>query len=215
MTIVLVIDASSSTRHFLSVVAQAIALLYGNAYRKKDKIGLVEFKENEARILTYPTRNYQLILGNLLKIESSGYTPLASGLEKAFIILKEEHRREREALLCAVLVSDCYPEPLTHKYKEIFEEPAYKEVISVSRLYERTRIPIMVINPYHNPLKPGTRLGIMVAQISKGKYFGISEHKTEELSDILYRRSFIKKYSEEIAGIFSELRIEHSQFRII
>lgn len=51
MTIVLVIDASSSTRHFLQVLAQAIAIIYRDAYRKKDKLGLIVVKDNEARIL--------------------------------------------------------------------------------------------------------------------------------------------------------------------
>ncbi len=216
MTIILVIDASSSTRLFLPVLAQALALIYRDAYRKKDKIGLVLFQANEARILIQPTRNYQLVLGKLVKIEPAGYTPLASGLEKAFIVLKEERRREKEMLPCVVLVSDCYPEPLTHRYKDIFEEPAYKEVIQVANLYQRVKIPIIVINPYHGvsgtELKPGTKLGMMVTRITNGSYIGISEHETDqELGSILSRRSFIQKHSKEIARVFDVLRIERLQ----
>jgi len=199
-----------------SGLAQAIAILYRDAYRKKDKIGVVVFKENEARIIIQPTRNYQLVLGTLVRIGPSGYTPLAPGLEKAFITLKEEWRREKEMVPCVVLVSDCYPEPLTHQYKDLFEEPAYKEVIRVANLYQRAKIPIMVINPYHgtwgSELKPGTKLGLMVAEISRGRYFGISEQETDEdLRNVLSCRSFIKKYSKEIARIFDEQRIEHFQ----
>ncbi len=208
MTIVMVIDASSSTRHFLQVLAQAIAIIYRDAYRKKDKIGLIVVKDNEARILIQPTRNYQLVLGRLVKIKASGLTPLASGLEKAFFTLKEAKRREREVLPCVVLVSDCYPEPITHKYKDHFQEPAYQAVIKTARILEREKIPIVVINPYHGEvkgeLKSGTKLGVMIARISKGRYFGIPEKEVDEIS----RRGYIKKHAKNIAGIFDELRLE-------
>jgi len=211
MTIVLVIDASSSTRNFLQVLAQAIAIIYRDAYRKKDKIGLIVVKEKEARILIQPTRNYQLVLGKLVKIEASGYTPLASGLEKAFFTLKEARRREKEMLPCVVLVSDCYPEPLTHKYEDHFEEPAYQEVVKAAKLYEREKIPIVVINPYHGvikgELKSGTKLGMTIAKITKGRYFGIPEQEVDEMS----RQGYIKKHAKNIAGIFDEIRLDQLQ----
>jgi Mg-chelatase subunit ChlD len=211
MTIVLVIDASSSTRHFLQVLAQAIAIIYRDAYRKKDKLGLIVVKDNEARILTQPTRNYQLVLGKLVKIETSGLTPLASGLEKAFFALKEARRREKEMLPSVVLVSDCFPEPLTHKYEDLFQEPAYQAVLQAAKVYEREKIPIVVINPFHGTvkgqLKSGTRLGMMIAQISKGRYFGIPEEEVNELT----RRGYIKKQAQNIAGFFDELRLDRLQ----
>jgi magnesium chelatase subunit D len=211
MTIVLVIDASSSTRHFLQVLAQAIAIIYRDAYRKKDKLGLIVVKDNEARILIQPTRNYQLVLGKLVKIEASGLTPLASGLEKAFFTLKEARRREKEMLPCVVLVSDCFPEPLTHKYEDLFQEPAYQVVLQAAKIYEREKIPVVVINPYHGmvkgKLKSGTKLGMMIAQITKGKYFGIPENEVDEMT----RRGYIKKQAQSIAGFFDELRLDRLQ----
>jgi len=215
MTLVLIIDASASTRHFLSVIAHTLALLYRDAYRKKDKIGLVVFKENKAQILIHPTRNYQLVLGALVRIEPSGLTPLASGLEKAFITLKEELRKEREMIPCAVLVSDCYPEPLTHKYKDIFEEPAYQDVLRITNLYKREKIPIVVINPYHNiddeKSNHGSKLGLTIARISNGKYFGVPKDEADNFSRGAMSQSLIKKYASKIGGLFDEVKLDSFQ----
>jgi len=215
MTLVLIIDASASTRHFLQIIAHTLGLLYRDAYRKKDKLGLVVFKENKAQILIHPTRNYQLVFGNLVRIEPSGWTPLASGLEKAFFSLKEERRKEREMLPCAVLVSDCYPEPLTHKYKNIFEEPAYQEVIKVANLYKREKIPIVVINPYHDlsddSSNHGTKLGLMIAKISDGRYFGVPKEEADQFSRGNISQGLIKKYAKKIGGLFDEVKIDSFQ----
>ncbi len=210
MTLAFIIDASASTRHFLKVIAHMLALLYRDAYRKKDKIGLVIFKENKAQILIHPTRNYQLVLGSLTRIAPSGWTPLASGMEKALAILKEELRREREMIPCAVLVSDCYPEPLTHKYKNIFEEPAYQDVLRVANIYKREKIPIVVINPYHNledqKSNQGTKLGLSVARISNGKYFGVPQQEADNFSRGVMSQNLIKKYASKIGGLFDEVK---------
>lgn len=215
MTFVLIIDASASTRHFLRVIAHTLALLYRDAYRKKDKIGLVIFKENKAQILIHPTRNYQLVLGTLVRIEPSGWTPLASGLEKAFYTLKEELRREREMIPCAVLVSDCYPEPLTHKYLNIFEEPAYQAVLRVANMYKREKIPIVVINPYHNlddeKSNHGTKLGLSIARISNGKYFGVPQDEADNFSRGVMSQSLMKKYASKIGGLFDEVKLDSFQ----
>jgi magnesium chelatase subunit D len=215
MTLAFIIDASASTRHFLRVIAHMLALLYRDAYRKKDKIGLVIFKDNKAQVLSHPTRNYQLVLGSLVRIAPSGWTPLASGLEKAFTILKEELRREREMIPCAVLVSDCFPEPLTHKYKDIFEEPAYQDVLRVANMYKREKIPIVVINPFHNledeKVNHGTKLGLSVARISNGKYFGVPKEESDNFSWGIMSRGLIKKYTSKISGLFDEVKTDSFQ----
>lgn len=215
MTLVLIIDASASTRHFLRIIAHTLALLYRDAYRKKDKIGLIIFKENEAQILIHPTRNYQLVLGSLVRIEPSGWTPLASGLEKAYTTLKEELRREREMIPCAVLVSDCFPEPLTHKYPNLFEEPAYQDVLRIANLFQREKIPIVVINPYHNlddeKSNHGTKLGLSIARISNGKYFGVPKEEADNFSSGFLSQGLIKKYASKIGGLFDEVKLDSFQ----
>lgn len=215
MTFVLIIDASASTRHFLRVIAHTLALLYRDAYRKKDKIGLVIFKENKAQVLIHPTRNYQLVLGSLVRIAPSGWTPLASGLDKAFTVLKEELRREREMIPCAVLVSDCYPEPLTHKYQDIFDEPAYQEVLRAANMYRREKIPIVVINPYHNladeKSNHGTKLGLAVAKITGGKYFGVPKEEADVFNQGAISHGLIKKYASKIGGLFDEVKVDSFQ----
>jgi len=140
MTIVLVVDVSSSTARFIPAVANALALVYRDAYRKKDKLGLIAFKENYAVVYNHPTNNFRSVLGNLTRLTPSGFTPLAKGLEKCLWMLKEKKKRNREMIGSAVLVSDCHPEPLTHQYEDLMDEPAYQEVLRMAQRFVRGKI---------------------------------------------------------------------------
>ncbi len=216
MTIILVVDVSSSTAHFIPAVANALALVYRDAYRKKDKLGLIAFKENYAIVYNHPTNNFRSVLGNLSRLTPAGFTPLAKGLEKCLLMLKEEKKRNRELIGSAVLVSDCHPEPLTHQYADLMDEPAYQEVLQVAQRFVQQKVPIVVINPSHGTLKggklrSGARLGMRLAQITGGRYFGVPEgaipHKGELMGKAFYKL-YLRDEAKKIANVFEEFRVQ-------
>jgi len=214
MTVVLVVDVSSSTANFIPAVANALALVYRDAYRKKDKLGLIAFKENYAVIHNHPTNNFRSVLGNLTRLTPSGFTPLAKGLEKCLWMLREERKRNREMIGSAVLVSDCHPEPLTHQYEDLMDEPAYRETLRIAQRFVREKIPLVVINPSHGVLKggklrPGAMLGMKLAKATGGRYFGVPEgdipHKGELLGGLAYK-FYLRDEAKKIASVFEEFR---------
>ncbi len=46
-----------------------------------------------------------------------------------------------------VLISDCYPEPITGKYENMLDEPSYKAVEQSVKLLDSNKISLMIINP--------------------------------------------------------------------
>lgn len=216
MTIVLVVDVSSSTSNFIPAVANALALVYRDAYRKKDKLGLIAFQENYAVIHNHPTNNFRSVLGNLTRLTPSGFTPLAKGLEKCLWMLREEKKRNREMIGSAVLVSDCHPEPLTHQYEDLMDEPAYQQTLRIAQRFVQEKIPLVVINPSHGMLKggklrPGAMLGMKLAKATGGRYFGVPEgdipHKEELLGGLAYK-FYLRDEAKKIASVFEEFRIQ-------
>jgi Mg-chelatase subunit ChlD len=207
VTLVLIADASFSTYHFLPAVSKALLIVYRDAYRNRDRLGVIVFQKNSAQIMNHPTNNLRVALGNLARLTPSGFTPLADGLRKALQVFKHEKRRSPNFIPFAILISDCFPEPLTHKYVDLLEEPAYQETLKLSRDFRREKIPIVVINPAHGKTRSGTlyggtKLGMKIAQISNGKYYGIPEKEVPSRT-APFAKYFHKRYTQREAKIIS------------
>jgi len=208
VTLILIADASFSTYHFLPAVSKSLSIVYRDAYRNRDRLGVIAFQKNSAQIMNHPTNNLRVALGNLTRLTPSGFSPLADGLKKALEVFKQEKRRSPNFIPFAILISDCFPEPLTHKYADLLEEPAYQETLKVSKDFRREKIPIVVINPAHGKSKSGelfggSKLGMKIAHISNGKYYGISEKEVPSRNDF-FARHFQKRYVERQAKTISQ-----------
>jgi Mg-chelatase subunit ChlD len=216
VTLVLITDASFSTYHFLPAISKALSIVYRDAYRNRDRLGLISFQQNSARIMNHPTNNLRVVLGNLSRLAPSGFTPLSDGLKKALDVFKQERRRAANFIPYAVLISDCFPEPLTHQYEDLLEEPAYLETLKVSRNFRREKVPIVVINPAHGKSKSGdlfggSRLGMQIADLSQGTYYGISEKETPTDSTFFgshFRKRYTHRQAEAISRFLDDFRID-------
>jgi len=208
VTLILIADASFSTYHFLPAVSKSLSIVYRDAYRNRDRLGVIAFQKNSAQIMNHPTNNLRVVLGNLTRLTPSGFSPLADGLKKALEVFRQEKRRSPNFIPFAILISDCFPEPLTHKYADLLEEPAYQETLKLSKDFRREKIPIVVINPAHGKSKSGelfggSKLGMKIAHISNGKYYGISEKEVPSRNDF-FARHFQKRYVERQAKTISQ-----------
>jgi Mg-chelatase subunit ChlD len=213
VTLVLITDA---TYHFLPAVSKALSIVYRDAYRNRDRLGLIAFQKNSAKIMNHPTNNLRVTLGNLARLSPSGFTPLADGLKKAVEVFKQERRRSPNFIPFAVLISDCFPEPLTHKYADLLEEPAYQETLRISKDFRRARIPILVINPAHGKSRSGqlfggSKLGMKIARISNGTYCGIPEKEVPAGAIVLtklFQRRYQGRQAENISQFLENFRVD-------
>ena len=117
--ILFLVDASGSmaARKRMSAVKGAVLSLLNDAYQRRDKVALISFRKEEARILLPPTSSVELAASRLEELPTGGRTPLAVGLEKAAEVLKRERLRDRERRPLLVLLTDgratAGPDPLT------------------------------------------------------------------------------------------------------
>jgi len=200
LTIVLIADVSASTRHFLEPAAKVLSILYRDAYRNRDLLGLVAIEDDAVKIVSHPSRNLQVVLGSLTRLVPSGTTPLAEALEKGLQVFRREKRRQPLFNPLAILLSDGHPEPFERTRADLFEEPIYREVLAAAARYRRERIPVVVINPAHDRFPDGrlwwgTRLGMRIAAVSRGKYHGIPPPKLD--SARAARKSFGRRLAED------------------
>jgi len=161
MNIVFVIDLSGSMIFNIGEVKEAMLKLHGDAYRYRDKVGIVALKETGAVVVQHPITNLRVVANKLLRLRISGHTPLAAGMLKALDVLKEAKRRDRSAIPVMVIITDGSANvPLkrsleTGEIREFdmvrialreFEDMAVRDAMSVSRMVRKQGIHTVVVN---------------------------------------------------------------------
>ena len=106
--ILFLVDASGSmaARKRMSAVKGAVLSLLNDAYQRRDKVALISFRGESARILLPPTSSVELAASRLQDLPTGGRTPLATGFEKAAEVLERENLRDRERRPLLVLLTD-------------------------------------------------------------------------------------------------------------
>jgi magnesium chelatase subunit D len=102
------VDASGSmgTRVRMGAVKAAALSLLLDAYQRRDKIGLVTFRDTGATVALSPTSSVELGAARLRNLPTGGRTPLAAGLLTARQVLLAERLRDPRRAPLLVLVTD-------------------------------------------------------------------------------------------------------------
>jgi len=101
---IILLDSSSSMRTDRKIrFAKTLTwLLLKQSYKKKNKVSLITFREDNAQILVPPTTDPVKIEEALEKLPTGGKTPLTPALFEAFKMAKKEMR----ILPTIILISD-------------------------------------------------------------------------------------------------------------
>jgi len=186
MTIVLVIDVSESMLYNVEQVREAILKLHGDAYRYRDKVGIVAFKGIQAVVVQHPITNLKVVASKLLKLNASGPTPLAAGMLKAREVLNEAKRRDKSTIPVMVIVTDGETNiPLNKNLRtdavrklnpidialKKYEDLAINDVVWVSDIVRKEGIYTVVVNT--NPAgwySSGMIVTKLIAKVTNGTH---------------------------------------------
>jgi Mg-chelatase subunit ChlD len=161
LTMIFVVDLSGSMLLNVDSVKAALLRLHEDAYRYRDRVGIVALKDTGAIIVQHPITNLRVVAQKLMTLHVSGFTPLATGMMKAREVLKEAKRRTPSTIPVMVIITDGSANvPLkrsleTGEIREIeevriivrdYEDISIRDVISVSKMIKREGIHTIVIN---------------------------------------------------------------------
>ena len=161
LTMVFVVDLSGSMLYNLEAVKEALLKLHSDAYRGRDRVGIVALKGLGATVVQHPITNLRVVASKLVNMRISGFTPLAAGMYKGLEVLKEAERRDSSSVPVMVVITDGSANvPLkrsieTGEIREIdealaavreYEGVAVSDVYSVSRMVRREGIHVVVVN---------------------------------------------------------------------
>jgi magnesium chelatase subunit D len=106
--VIFVVDASGSmaARDRLAAVSGATLSLLRDAYQRRDKVAVITFRQQGARLLLPPTSSAHIAGRRLARFDTGGKTPLAEGLLAARGLIVRERARDRARRPLVVLLTD-------------------------------------------------------------------------------------------------------------
>ncbi|NHI91931.1 MAG: VWA domain-containing protein [Candidatus Lokiarchaeota archaeon] len=181
LSIVFVLDASGSMFRMLKQMKDVILNLHEEAYKHRDRVGLVTFQGYDAIILQQPTINLNLVIERLSFVQSDSWTPLASGILKGMEVLKIERNRNKDIIPVLAVLSDgganvpisSIPPPPFHnfQYYNMLEE----EIITISKQLKKDHIQTIMLWPEQASMRGERhkRIAESIAKFSEGLFFQI------------------------------------------
>lgn len=106
--LILVVDTSDSmgSRDLQVAMRRALLAFLQDAYEKRDRVALIEFSFETARVILPPTGNYTRARAIVDQVTLGGTTPLAAGMLRALEIVERERRRDASVYPLLVLITD-------------------------------------------------------------------------------------------------------------
>jgi len=182
----------------LEALKTAILSSHKEAYRSRDRVGIVAVRDTGAIVAQHPITNLGVVASKLAELKVSGFTPLAAGMLKAWEVLKEERRRDRSTIPVMIVMTDGSANvPLTRNLEtgEIrhfdtaliavreYEDWAVRDVMSVSKMIKKEGIHTVVVNT--NPRLFGREtygfaVTKVIAKLTDGKHHMVGRLTTED-----------------------------------
>jgi magnesium chelatase subunit D len=181
--VLFVVDASGSmgAMQRMQSAKGAVFSLLMQSYQKRDKVGMVAFRGEDAEVVLQPCSSVDLAFSRLRGIPTGGKTPLSAGLWKGYKILEGEKKRDAGAKTMMVLITDGRANVgLFGKIKD--------EIMEISDMIRRLGVTTIVIDTESvRGSFMDMKLGFCqdIAEEAAGRYYPISSLCEEALLGIV------------------------------
>lgn len=174
-----VVDASGSmgARERMKTVKGVIFKILLDAYQKRDRVGMVAFRKNQAEVLLPVTRSVDFAQKKLATMPTSGKTPLAKGLLKAEDVLDMLYRQDANQDPVMILITDGRATSSLNKGTN-----PVTDALEEAKRIGRRNIPVAVIDTESGFIKLG--LAKKLAKAMGASYFQVDKISEDQLLHI-------------------------------
>ncbi len=173
--ILFVVDASWSmaVAERMQATKGAIMSLLTDAYQRRDRVGLIVFQKDQARLVLPPTNSVDLAQRALRDIPVGGKTPLSAGLTLTHLVLQQEMRIHPDVAPLVIILTDGAGNVSQSGLPA--QEESYRVCEEICKLKVRT----VVINMEHPAFDQG--LAQKLADHLEAPCYSLKELKAESL----------------------------------
>ena len=178
------VDASGSmgARERMKTVKGVILKILLEAYQKRDRVGMIAFRKNQAEVLLPVTKSVDFAQKKLAAMPTGGKTPLAKGLSKAEDVLDMLYRQDPLQDPVLILITDGHATtPLENG------TDAVEDAMTEGERIGKRNIPIAVIDTENGFIKLG--LAKKLARKMEASYFKIDKLSEDSLLHIWRKMS--------------------------
>lgn len=174
-----VVDASGSmgARERMKTVKGVIFKILLDAYQKRDRVGMVAFRKNQAEVLLPVTRSVDFAQKKLATMPTGGKTPLAKGLLKAEDVLDMLYRQDANQDPVMILITDGRATNSLNKGTN-----PVTDALEEAKRIGRRNIPVAVIDTESGFIKLG--LAKKLAKAMGASYFQVDKISEDQLLHI-------------------------------
>lgn len=174
-----VVDASGSmgARERMKTVKGVIFKILLDAYQKRDRVGMVAFRKNQAEVLLPVTRSVDFAQKKLATMPTGGKTPLAKGLLKAEDVLDMLYRQDANQDPVMILITDGRATSSLNKGTN-----PVTDALEEAKRIGRRNIPVAVIDTESGFIKLG--LAKELAKAMGASYFQVDKISEDQLLHI-------------------------------
>ena len=178
-SILFVVDSSGSmgVKKRMEAVKGAVMSLLKDAYEKRDRVGMVSFRRDKAEELLPITRSIDLAQKKLEKLATGGKTPLAEGIAKAYTIIKNEMRKDKEVVPLIVFLSDG-----KGNFSASGKDPV-KESLEMAEKIKNERIRAIVIDTEEGFIK--LEMAKTLSEAMKAEYYKLENLRSEDMLKLI------------------------------
>lgn len=176
------VDASGSmaARKRMGQVKTAILSLLMDAYRRRDKVGLVTFRGGGAELVLPPTHSVEIAAARLDQLAAGGRTPLEAGLLEAATVLRRERLRDPRLRPLLVVVTDG---------RATDGADAMARSMRAAEHVAGLRVTTVVIDSEVGPLRLG--LARRLAEVLRAEHLPVAEVSAEALTGVVGTRKVV------------------------
>ena len=173
--ILFLVDASWSmaVAERMQATKGAIMSLLTDAYQRRDRVGLVVFQKNDARVVLPPTGSVELAQKALSEIPVGGKTPLSAGLDLAHKVIQQELRLHKDVMPLMIVLTDGAGNV------SMSDLPAQEEAYRFAEQIQQDHVRAVVINMEHVAFDQG--LAAQLAEHLGAPCYTLPQLKAESL----------------------------------
>ncbi|NMB92844.1 MAG: VWA domain-containing protein [Flexilinea flocculi] len=97
---------SMAVQERMAITKSAILSLLTDAYQQRDRVGLITFQKDGAKVILPPTHSVMLAERSMKRVKVGGKTPLSAGLWKAYELLKHEKQTHPDVNALLIILTD-------------------------------------------------------------------------------------------------------------
>lgn len=155
----------------------SILSLLTDAYQHRDRVALITFQKDRARVMLQPTGSVMLAERTLRKVRVGGKTPLSAGLLKAREVLNRDRRLNPDSSSLLIVLTDGEGNVAIGKGNPLDESKTIAETIA------NEKIRSIVIDMDPNAFDEG--LANVLAKHLKAPYYRLAGLESDQLTRII------------------------------